>query len=163
MDAWDRRAQISRSSGESAWDLPTIRRKNDNTHELKTGKDTEERMTAPTKKSSADSVSPNTDAVLRALADPHRRRMLRLVRNHEVAAGEIATHFEMTQQAVSQHLRVLKQAGLLSERREGTRRLYALRPESLEPVRAVLEEFWPAALDRLKQIVEANKENDQRG
>ena len=91
--------------------------------------------------------------------------MLRLVRNHEVAAGEIAAHFEITQQAVSQHLRVLKQAGLVSERREGTRHLYALRPEALEPVRAVLEEFWPAALDRLKQIVEADKskENDQRG
>jgi DNA-binding transcriptional ArsR family regulator len=120
-------------------------------------------MTAPTKQPDADDGSPNTDVILRALADPHRRRMLRLVRNQEVAAGEIAAHFEITQQAVSQHLQVLKQAGLVRERREGTRRLYALRPEALEPVRAVLEEFWPAALDRLKQIVEANRENDQRG
>jgi DNA-binding transcriptional ArsR family regulator len=114
-------------------------------------------------RSSADDTAAKTDAVLRALADPQRRQMLRLVRNEEVAAGEIAAHFEITQQAVSQHLRVLKHAGLVSERRDGTRRLYALRPESLEPVRAVLEEFWPAALDRLKQVVEANKEKRQRG
>jgi DNA-binding transcriptional ArsR family regulator len=127
------------------------------------GDETEETMTASATRSSADNLSANTDAVLRALADPHRRRMLRLVRNDEVPAGEIAAHFDITQQAVSQHLRVLKRAGLVSERREGTRRLYALRPEALEPVRAVLEEFWPAALDRLKLIVEANKENDQRG
>lgn len=119
-------------------------------------------MTASTTRSSADNVRPNTDAVLRALADPQRRRMLRLVRNGEVAAGEIAAHFDITQQAISQHLRVLKHAGLVSERREGTKRLYALRPESLEPVRAVLEEFWPAALDQLKYIVEANKEKRQR-
>lgn len=120
-------------------------------------------MTASAMRSSTDDVNPNTDAVLRALADPQRRQMLRLVRNDEVPAGEIAAHFNITQQAVSQHLRVLKQAGLVSERREGTRRLYALRPEALEPVREVLEEFWPAALDRLKLIVEANKEKDQRG
>lgn len=97
------------------------------------------------------------DAVLRALADPHRRHMLRLVRSHELAAGQIAAHFEMTQQAVSQHLRVLERAGLLRERREGTRRLYVLRAEALEPVRAVLAEFWPDALERLKRAVEQGK------
>jgi DNA-binding transcriptional ArsR family regulator len=91
------------------------------------------------------------DAVLRALADPHRRQMLRLVRSRELAAGQIARHFDITQQAVSQHLRVLERAGLLSERRAGTRRLFILRPESLEPVRTVLAELWPDALDRLKQ------------
>jgi DNA-binding transcriptional ArsR family regulator len=98
-----------------------------------------------------------TDAVLHALADPQRRRMLRLVRSGELAAGQIATHFEITQQAVSQHLRLLKRAGLLDERREGTRRLYMLRPESLEPVRAVLDDLWPDALNRLKHVVEENK------
>lgn len=97
------------------------------------------------------------DAVLRALADPHRRRMLELVRSHELAAGQIAAHFAITQQAVSQHLRLLIRAGLLSERREGTKRLYALRPESLEPVRTVLADLWPDALMRLKQVVEQNK------
>ena len=94
------------------------------------------------------------DAVLRALADPHRRQILRLVRHSALPAGRIAATFPLTQQAVSQHIGVLKQAGLLTERREGTRRLYALRPEALEPVRELLSEFWPDALSRLKKAVE---------
>lgn len=93
-------------------------------------------------------------AVLRALADPHRRAILRLVRDDEMAAGRIADHFPLTQQAVSQHLAVLKRAGLLDERREGTRRLYRFRVDSLAPVRDLLEEFWPGALARLKKAVE---------
>ena len=94
------------------------------------------------------------DAVLRALADPHRRQILRLVQRTELPAGQIAASFALTQQAVSQHIGVLKQAGLLTERREGTRRLYALRHESLEPVRDLLCEFWLDALSRLKKAVE---------
>jgi DNA-binding transcriptional ArsR family regulator len=94
------------------------------------------------------------DAVLRALADPHRRQILRLVHHTELPAGQIAASFTLTQQAVSQHIGVLKQAGLLTERREGTRRLYTLRHESLEPVRELLSEFWPGALSRLKKAVE---------
>jgi DNA-binding transcriptional ArsR family regulator len=94
------------------------------------------------------------DAVLRALADPHRRQILRLVRHAELPAGQIAASFTLTQQAVSQHIGVLKQAGLLTERRDGTRRLYALNHESLEPVRELLAEFWPDALSRLKKAVE---------
>lgn len=94
------------------------------------------------------------DAVLRALADPHRRQILRLVQHTELAAGQIAAAFPLTQQAVSQHIGVLKQAGLLTERRDGTRRLYALRHEAFEPVRQLLSEFWPDALSRLKQAVE---------
>lgn len=94
------------------------------------------------------------DAVLRALADPHRREILRLVQHGALPAGRIAAHFELTQQAISQHLGVLKGAGLLEERKEGTRRLYSMRSESLEPLRTLLEEFWPSALARLKQSVE---------
>jgi len=94
------------------------------------------------------------DAVLRALADPHRRQILRLVQHAELPAGQIASHFDLTQQAVSQHLTVLKRAGLLAERREGTRRLYSLRFESFQPLRILLDEFWPDALARLKQTVE---------
>ncbi len=94
------------------------------------------------------------DAVLRALADPHRRDILRLVQDDELPAGQIAANFELTQQAVSQHLSVLKRAGLLDERREGTRRLYLFRSASLEPLRDLLEEFWPDALGRLKRAVE---------
>jgi DNA-binding transcriptional ArsR family regulator len=94
------------------------------------------------------------DAVLRALADPARRQILGLVRVGELAAGEIAQHFDVTQQAVSHHLQVLSRAGLLHERRDGTRRLYVLHPEGLDPVRAVLTDLWPDALTRLKQAVE---------
>ena len=94
------------------------------------------------------------DAVLRALADPHRRAIVRLVRDTELPAGQIASHFDLTQQAVSQHLMVLRRAGLLEERREGTRRLYRFRRDSLEPVRDLLDEFWPDALGRLKRAVE---------
>lgn len=106
------------------------------------------------------------DAVLRALADPQRRQILRLVRGGELAAGQIASHFEATQQAVSHHLRVLQRAGLLHERREGTRRLYALDPEALDPVREVLTDLWPDALQRLKRVVErkqAHKGRDAKG
>jgi len=99
-------------------------------------------------------VSAAPDAVLRALADPHRREILRLVRRTELPAGQIAARFPLTQQAVSQHIGVLKQAGLLTERRDGTRRLYSLRHEALEPVRDLLSEFWPDALARLKNAVE---------
>lgn len=95
------------------------------------------------------------DAVLRALADPHRREILRLVQHGELAAGQIAEHFTLTQQAVSLHLGVLKKAGLLHERRAGTRRLYSLRHEAFDPVRALLAEFWPDALGRLKKAVES--------
>jgi DNA-binding transcriptional ArsR family regulator len=103
-----------------------------------------------------------TDAVLRALADPHRRQILRLVRHGELPAGEIAAHFDFTQQAVSQHLTVLKRAGLLTERREGTRRLYSLHSESLEPLRSLLDEFWPDALARLKLSVERTHPRTER-
>lgn len=97
------------------------------------------------------------DAVLRALADQHRRQILRLVRGSELAAGEIASHFDTTQQAVSHHLQVLARAGLLRERRDGARRLYALDPQGLDPVREMLSELWPAALERLKYVVEQDQ------
>jgi DNA-binding transcriptional ArsR family regulator len=100
----------------------------------------------------------SADVVLRALADPHRRQILRLVRGGELAAGQIASHFDATQQAVSHHLQVLAKAGLLSERRDGVRRLYALDPQALDPVREVLSELWPSALERLKYVVERDQQ-----
>ncbi len=103
------------------------------------------------------------DAVLRALADPHRRQILRLVQHTELPAGQIAAAFSLTQQAVSQHIGVLKQAGLLTERRDGTRRLYALRQESLQPVQELLSEFWPDALTRLKKAVETAHPKSPKG
>ena len=79
------------------------------------------------------------EVALRAIAAPRRRQILSLVRAAELTAGEIASHFDVTRPAVSQHLRVLKEAGLVSERRSGTRRLYRARPEGLTELRAFLE------------------------
>jgi DNA-binding transcriptional ArsR family regulator len=116
-------------------------------------------MTAATasKKPPTASMVPMPDPVLKALADPHRRYMLKLVQTTEMAAGQIATHFDLTQQAVSLHLKTLERAGLLTERRDGARRMYALRPEGLDTVRDVLAELWPDALTRLKRAVESGK------
>jgi DNA-binding transcriptional ArsR family regulator len=94
------------------------------------------------------------EAALKALADPGRRRILTLVRDEERSAGEIAAEFDVSWPAVSQHLRVLKRAGLLSERRDGTRRLYRARPEGLADVRAFLDGFWDTRLEQLKREVE---------
>ena len=79
---------------------------------------------------------------------------MRLVGEEELSAGEIASHFDVSRPAISQHIGVLKGAGLLSERREGTRRLYRARPEELGELRAFLEGFWTARLDQLKAAAE---------
>src|SRR3977135_3408287 len=89
------------------------------------------------------------DLVARAIAAPRRREILVLVRDGELSAGEIASHFDVTRPAVSQHLTVLREAGLLAERRDGTRRLYRVRPEGMEGLRAFLDEFWASGLERL--------------
>jgi DNA-binding transcriptional ArsR family regulator len=94
------------------------------------------------------------EAAVRAIAEPRRRAILQLVRDEELSAGEIATHFDITRPAVSQHLTVLKAAGLLAERRDGTRRLYRARPEGLAELQAFLDDFWGANLATLKQAVE---------
>src|SRR3954466_4451895 len=101
------------------------------------------------------------EAALKAIAAPYRRQILSLVREGELSAGEIASHFDVTRPAVSQHLNVLKEAGLVSERRNGTRRLYRARAEGLTELRDFLEEFWDARLEALKR--EAEKEENKRG
>src|ERR1700757_67485 len=95
-----------------------------------------------------------TDEALRAIAEPRRRKILQLVARDELAAGEIAAAFDITRTAVSQHLTVLKNAGLLSERRDGTRRLYRARPEGLAGLREVLDDMWSGALDAARRIAE---------
>ena len=75
-----------------------------------------------------------------------------------MAAGEIAAHFSVTRPAISQHLTILKEAGLLAERRDGVRRLYRARPEGLAELRAFLADMWPAALERFKAVAEAGHE-----
>lgn len=102
------------------------------------------------------------EAALRAIAAPRRRQILTLVRDGELSAGEIAGHFDVTRPAVSQHLNVLKEAGLVTERRNGTRRLYRARPEGLVQLKAFLEEFWGERLDALKAEAE-REEAEQHG
>lgn len=94
------------------------------------------------------------EVALRAIAEPHRRRILKLVWDAELSAGEIASHFEVTRPAVSQHLHVLKEAGLVSERRNGAKRLYRARPEGIAELKAFLEEFWGDRLEALKREAE---------
>jgi DNA-binding transcriptional ArsR family regulator len=93
-------------------------------------------------------------AAVHAISDPRRRKILELVRHQEVAAGEIAARFDVTRPAISQHLTVLKKAGLVTERREGTRRLYRARPEGLAELRSFLDGFWEDRLERLKLAAE---------
>ena len=104
-----------------------------------------------------EAVGEGTDAVLRALAEPRRRAILQLVAHDELAAGEIASAFALTRPAVSQHLPVLTTAGLLHERRDGTRRFYRARSEGLLGLRDVLEDIWAASLDVARQLVEADR------
>ena len=97
---------------------------------------------------------PRTQSVLRALAEPRRVAILKLIRSRELAAGEIASRFKATRPGISQHIRVLVNTGLVSERRERTRRLYRLRPEGFAQLRAFLDGFWEEKLTRLKREIE---------
>ena len=91
---------------------------------------------------------------LRAIAAPARRQILRLVWDEERSAGEIAANFAMSWPAVSQHLRVLKDAGLLDERREGRQRIYSVRKEALGSLREVLEDTWDTSPARTEPAIE---------
>ncbi|MGH2424864.1 MAG: ArsR/SmtB family transcription factor [bacterium] len=95
---------------------------------------------------------------IKAIAEPRRREILRLVWSRELPAGEIASHFKVSRPAISQHLRVLKEAGLVRERRHGTRRLYRARPETMTELRRFLEAFWDQSLEQLKAEAEAEEQ-----
>jgi DNA-binding transcriptional ArsR family regulator len=92
--------------------------------------------------------------VFEAIAQPKRREILRLLAAGELSAGEIASHFAVTQPAISQHLKALREAGLISERRDAQRRLFSVRPEGLADLHDFLAEVLPASLDRLKRAAE---------
>jgi DNA-binding transcriptional ArsR family regulator len=94
---------------------------------------------------------------LKAIAEPRRRAILRLVWSAERSAGDIASHFEVSRPAISQHLRVLRTAGLVTERRDGTRRLYRADPDAFARLRAELEAFWNESLASLKREVESEE------
>jgi DNA-binding transcriptional ArsR family regulator len=98
------------------------------------------------------------EAALRAIAEPRRRQILELVRERELSAGEIASQFDVTRPAISQHLGVLKEAGLVDERRNGTRRLYRARPQGLTELKTFLDAFWDAKLEALQREAEREEE-----
>jgi DNA-binding transcriptional ArsR family regulator len=96
------------------------------------------------------------ELALKAIAEPRRQEILRLVWSQELAAGEIARHFDVSRPAISKHLRVLREAGLVEERRSGTRRLYAARVESIAELRRFLETFWDEGLLAIKRAAEGS-------
>ena len=95
------------------------------------------------------------EAAIRAIAAPRRREIMRLVWDSELPAGEIAHQFAVSWPAISQHLRVLKDAGLIEERRDGRNRLYSARKDALGSLRQVLEQEWGWRLGNLKSAAEA--------
>jgi DNA-binding transcriptional ArsR family regulator len=99
---------------------------------------------------------------LRVIAAPRRLRILQLVWDRELAAGEIAAEFDVTWSAISQHLTVLKEAGFLLERREGTSRYYRADQAALGSLRSVVEEHWRAGLGRVKDLAENEQKRKDR-
>ena len=98
----------------------------------------------------------STEEAFKALAAPQRQEILRLVRDGPRSVGEIAEQCDASQQAVSHHLQVLKDAGLVGVRRDGQRRLYAVDPDGFESISAFVAELWPDGLRRLKDAVEGD-------
>jgi len=99
---------------------------------------------------------PELTVLFGALAEPHRRQVLRLVAAREHTVGELVTELGARQSAVSQHLKVLRDVGLVEVRAEGNRRIYRSRPEGLEPFYDFVRELWPARLEALRDIVESD-------
>jgi DNA-binding transcriptional ArsR family regulator len=98
-------------------------------------------------------MTQDSAAALKALAEPRRVAMRRLVRDQPRSVGEIAGHFQdITQQAVSQHLRELREAGLVAVHRDGQRRMYMLRPEGIEDLESFLRDLWPSGVDRINRV-----------
>ena len=103
------------------------------------------------------------DTALRALAEPRRREILKLVRNRERTASDIATHFPISRPAVSQHLRALEDARLVTVRLDGTKRWYRARPEGLAEVHRWVESMWSDGLRELKRAAEREARAGTRG
>lgn len=101
------------------------------------------------------SAAPNLDRALRALADSNRRSILEVVRSGERSVGAIAEQVELSQQTTSHHLGVLRDAGLVSSTREGTRHLFVVDTDGLAAVRSYLDDFWPSKLAALKNAIES--------
>ena len=101
----------------------------------------------------------NAERVFAALTDPTRRAVFERLRSGPRSVGEIANVLPVSRPAVSQHLKVLKEAGLVSDRSEGTRRIYHIDPKGLGAMRAWLDQFWEAALAAFAAEVERSEKN----
>jgi DNA-binding transcriptional ArsR family regulator len=99
---------------------------------------------------------------LAALGDPTRRAVFELLGDGPRSVGEVAAELPVSRPAVSQHLRVLKDAGLVVDRAEGNRRLYALNPGALDELRGYVESFWTRALAGFKEAVESTRKGEAR-
>jgi DNA-binding transcriptional ArsR family regulator len=89
-----------------------------------------------------------------AISDPIRRALLELIRDRELPAGALAAEFDVSRPAVSRHLRVLREAGLVRERRDGKHRLYRADPEPLAELREWLDAYWEGRLSALRALAE---------
>jgi DNA-binding transcriptional ArsR family regulator len=103
------------------------------------------------------------DATFHALSEPRRRAILRELGDRELTAGQVASRFAVTRPAISQHLAVLRAAGLVEERRDGTRRWYRARRDGLVPVRDWVGSFWDERLDALRVAIDDDKRHRESG
>jgi DNA-binding transcriptional ArsR family regulator len=94
------------------------------------------------------------DRAIHALTEPRRRDILHLVRDGELSSSAIASHFDISAPAISQHLKVLEEAGLVVVRRAGTKRFYGIRREGFAELKQYIESFWDDSLMRLKEAAE---------
>lgn len=107
-------------------------------------------------------TEPAIEDAIRALAHPGRRAMLRLVRDEERTATELAEAAGLSRSAASQHLKLLREAGLVHARADATRRLYRADLVRVAEVAALLDDFWASPLDRLKATAEARHRGDEQ-
>jgi DNA-binding transcriptional ArsR family regulator len=111
----------------------------------------------------ARGTADTADAALKALAEPRRREILRVVWTRELPATDIASCFpEVTRSAISQHLGVLREAGLVIERRDGTRRLYRANRDEMAKLRTFLDDYWTTGLERLRDAAESAERRKER-
>ena len=99
---------------------------------------------------------------LDALGDPTRRAILDTLRRGPRPVGELAARLPVSRPAVSQHLKILKEAGLVTDRQNGTRRVYQINPDGLAGLRAYLDAYWGAALSNLKAVAESDHRKRRR-
>jgi len=97
---------------------------------------------------------------LQVIAAPRRQQILQLIWDRELSAGEIAAAFDVSWSAISQHLTILRAAGFLDERREGTSRIYRTNQSALGPLRAVIDAHWRSSLDTIKTLAEAEQRDE---